>query len=480
MSIVLPDFTTTNVLVVGDIMLDRYWHGPTKRISPEAPVPVVRVNDLEERPGGAANVAVNIAALGAKTLLLGYTGDDEAANTLGQKLTSLGVAHHFSRHADLPTITKLRVMSRNQQLIRLDFEQDFSKVNTELLHRQFQKALSDHDIVILSDYAKGALQDVQKLIAYANQENVPVIVDPKGTDFERYRNATLITPNLSEFEAVVGECSSQEELIEKATVLMTSLNLKALLVTQGEHGMTLVQHDQAAIHLESQAREVFDVTGAGDTVIATLAAAIGAKASLSTAAELANIAAGIVVAKAGTAIASREEISYAIAQKSAVKMGVMSEAELVTLCEEARLRGERIVMTNGCFDILHAGHVEYLQQARALGDRLIIAVNDDASVSRLKGPTRPINSLPERMALLAALRAVDWVVPFVEDTPARLISAISPDILVKGGDYTVEQIAGAPHVLARGGEVKIMPLKPGCSTTNIVGKIQNQAEVVES
>jgi len=474
MTFSLPNFATTRVLVVGDVLLDRYWHGPTKRISPEAPVPVVKVSQLEDKPGGAANVALNVAALGGKAVLLGHTGNDEAADLLSAHLSQLGVAHQFSRHEQIPTITKLRIMSRNQQLIRLDFEEDFSHVDATLLHTQFQSALEENDVVILSDYAKGTLREIQKLIGLCRLKNIPVIVDPKGVDFERYRGATLITPNLSELEAVVGTCGTQLHIVEKGSNLMNALNLRALLITQGEHGMTLLQQNESPVHLASQAREVFDVTGAGDTVIAVLATAMAAGATLNVAAELANVAAGIVVAKAGTAVATCDEISRAIFTVKQVEQGVMAEEALLEFCHAAKLRGEKIVMTNGCFDILHAGHVEYLQQARALGDRLIIAVNDDASVARLKGPTRPINSLAQRMAVLAGLRSTDWVVSFSEDTPARIISRVSPDILAKGGDYTVEQIAGAEHVLAHGGKVEIMTLKPGCSTTNVINKIQTQ------
>lgn len=479
MPISLPDFSKARVMVVGDVLLDRYWHGATKRISPEAPVPVVRVNELEDRPGGAANVAVNIVALGAKSLLLGYTGDDEAAAFLEKKLDVQHVSHHFFKQSHVPTITKLRVMSRNQQLIRLDFEEDFSETDSAALQDYFQDVLNNHNVVVLSDYAKGTLKDVRALISLCRAKQMPVVVDPKGNDFERYRYATVLTPNLGELEAVVGSCATQIHLVEKASNLMNSLQLHALLVTQGEHGMTLLQQNQEAIYLPSQAREVFDVTGAGDTVIAVLASGIASGASLAVAAELANIAAGIVVAKAGTATATKEEISRVLLTRTPVTQGVVEKAHLLELCHAAKLRGEKVVMTNGCFDILHAGHVDYLEKARALGDRLIIAVNDDASVGRLKGPARPINALSGRMELLAALRAVDWVVPFSEDTPEKLIIDVSPDILVKGGDYTVEQIAGSDHVLAQGGEVKLITLTPGCSTTKVIHKIQEQKALEE-
>ncbi|AEY02877.1 bifunctional heptose 7-phosphate kinase/heptose 1-phosphate adenyltransferase [Oceanimonas sp. GK1] len=474
MKIKLPEFDGARVLVVGDVMLDRYWSGPTGRISPEAPVPVVKVEHNEERPGGAANVALNAAALGAGARLLGLTGDDEAANALQERMQAVGVACDFVRHATHPTITKLRVMSRNQQLLRLDFENGFDAADAAPLTERTRAALADAGVVVLSDYAKGALSQVQELIQAANQAGVPVLVDPKGTEFEKYRGATLLTPNMSEFEAVVGKVKDEQELVTRGRELVERFELQALLVTRSEHGMTLIRREDDELHLPARAHEVYDVTGAGDTVIATLATSLAAGLALEEACALANVAAGIVVGKLGTSTVSAIELANALYGGPESGMGVVSEQQLKYVVEAARRRGEKIVMTNGCFDILHAGHVSYLNNARKLGDRLIVAVNTDESVRALKGEGRPVNTVDRRMAVLAALGAVDWVVPFAEDTPQRLIAGVLPDILVKGGDYQPEDIAGYAEVTANGGEVTVLNFEDGCSTTAIIEAIRTR------
>ena len=470
----LPEFTQANVLVVGDIMLDRYWYGGTNRISPEAPVPIVKVDALEERAGGAANVAMNITSLGGSARLIGFTGIDEPAKVLDEQLTKRNVHCDFVSVSTHPTITKLRVLSRNQQLIRIDFEEGFNSVDHTPILERIESALSTSKVLVLSDYAKGALTAVQAMIKQAQKANVPILVDPKGTDFERYRGATLLTPNMSEFEAVVGVCKTEQEIIEKGYQLIKQYDLKALLVTRSEKGMTLLQLDKPVYHLPTQAKEVFDVTGAGDTVIATLAASLAAGQSLEESCFLANAAAGVVVGKLGTSTVSQVELSNAIRARTDDGFGVMTEETLKEEIRKARLRGEKIVMTNGCFDILHAGHVSYLANARKLGDRLIVAVNSDASVKQLKGQSRPINPLMQRMIVLGALDSVDWVVPFEEETPQRLIASILPDVLVKGGDYKPEDIAGGKEVIEAGGVVKVLNFEDGCSTTNIIDKIKQQ------
>ena len=470
----LPEFNQANVLVVGDIMLDRYWYGGTNRISPEAPVPIVKVDALEERAGGAANVAMNITSLGGSARLIGFTGIDEPAKVLDEQLTKRNVHCDFVSVSTHPTITKLRVLSRNQQLIRIDFEEGFNSVDHTPILERIESALSTSKVLVLSDYAKGALTAVQAMIKQAQKANVPILVDPKGTDFERYRGATLLTPNMSEFEAVVGVCKTEQEIIEKGYQLIKQYDLKALLVTRSEKGMTLLQLDKPVYHLPTQAKEVFDVTGAGDTVIATLAASLAAGQSLEESCFLANAAAGVVVGKLGTSTVSQVELSNAIRARTDDGFGVMTEETLKEEIRKARLRGEKIVMTNGCFDILHAGHVSYLANARKLGDRLVVAVNSDASVKQLKGPSRPINPLMQRMIVLGALDSVDWVVPFEEETPQRLIANILPDVLVKGGDYKPEDIAGGKEVIEAGGEVKVLNFEDGCSTTNIIDKIKRQ------
>lgn len=473
MKLTMPRFDQAPVLVVGDVMLDRYWHGAASRISPEAPVPVVKIEHREDRPGGAANVALNIAALGAAATLIGVTGADAEADSLARSLASAGVKVHFQRIEGQPTIVKLRVLSRHQQLLRMDFEQPFS-VDAQALASEVESRLEGIKVLVLSDYGKGALRNHQVLIQAARARSIPVLADPKGRDFSIYRGASLITPNLGEFEAIVGGCADEGELVSKGARMMAELDLGGLLVTRGEHGMTLLRPGQPALHLPARAREVFDVTGAGDTVISTLAAALAAGEELPQAVALANLAAGIVVGKLGTAAISAPELRRAVQREEGSERGVLGLEQLLLAVDDARAHGEKIVFTNGCFDILHAGHVTYLEQARALGDRLIVAVNDDASVSRLKGPGRPINAVERRMAVLAGLGAVDWVVCFGEDTPERLIELIKPDVLVKGGDYAIDQVVGAPIVEAYGGEVRVLGLVEDSSTTAIVEKIRQK------
>jgi len=468
----IPDFTKARILVAGDLMLDRYWHGTTSRISPEAPVPVVGISDVEERAGGAGNVALNITALGGQSRLLSLTGNDEPASVLKSLLEKNNIDCHFVTVEGSSTVTKLRIISRQQQLIRLDFEDGFVNSDSRAIEEAFSQQLDQIDVVILSDYGKGTLDDVNRLILMAREKGQPVLVDPKGTDFNRYRNASVITPNLSEFEAVCGPCEDEAMLVEKGMEALAEYDLTALLITRGEHGMTLLHRDAEPFHLPTHAREVFDVTGAGDTVIATLAAGLAAGLDYPDATRLANHAAGVVVGKLGTATVSVRELQAAMLSHEPLRRGVVAESELEHVLEKAREGGERIIMTNGCFDILHPGHVAYLSQARELGDRLIVAVNDDDSVRRLKGENRPVNSLMQRMAVLSGLESVDWVVPFTEDTPERLICKILPDALVKGGDYKPDQIAGADCVIENGGEVVIKQFIDGVSTSAIIDSIQ--------
>ena len=469
---ILPDFSQAKVLIVGDLMLDRYWSGGTGRISPEAPVPVVNVSGSEDRPGGAANVAVNVATVGAKVTLLGMCGHDENARILKEKLSSFDINCEFFEVPERDTITKLRVMSRNQQLLRLDFEKSFADVDKSALLTTFNQALDDVDIVILSDYAKGCLSDPQSLIRAAKQKGKKVIVDPKGSDFEKYANATLITPNVSELYAVVGEQDNEQSLVASAQSLKASLSLDGLLLTRSEDGMTLFETGEDEFHLPAKAKEVYDVTGAGDTVVSTLAVALASRLPMQAACVLANLAASVVVGKLGTSTVTNTELALAVGEQSVhLDGGVMSEEQLAIAMRASKSRGERIVMTNGCFDILHSGHVSYLEEAAQLGDRLIVAVNTDRSVTELKGPGRPVNNVNRRMAVLAGLSAVDWVVPFEEDTPQRLIARLLPDILVKGGDYKIEDIAGGKEVIENGGEVKVLTFEDGVSTTGIIERI---------
>jgi D-beta-D-heptose 7-phosphate kinase/D-beta-D-heptose 1-phosphate adenosyltransferase len=370
----------------------------------------------------------------------------------------------------MDTITKLRVMSRNQQLLRLDFEQSFAQVNKEALVQQYATVLGNADVVVLSDYAKGTLSDPQTLITMAKQANVPVIIDPKGNDYSRYRGATLLTPNMAEFSVIKGHCDSEGALSEAAQALRNELDLSALLVTRSEDGMSLFA-DAPDYHLPANAKEVYDVTGAGDTVVATLAAGVGAQLPLPQACVLANQAASIVVGKLGTSTVTPTELAVALQGLIHEDSGVLNQEQVVHTVQQWQQQGKKVVMTNGCFDILHAGHVSYLQAAAKLGDRLVVAVNDDASVERLKGPGRPVNNVSRRMAVLAGLGAVDLVVPFADDTPQALIAAVLPDILVKGGDYKVEEIAGGAQVIANGGSVQVLHFEDGVSTTAIIQQI---------
>lgn len=477
MSITIPEFERTHILVVGDLILDRYWHGSTGRISPEAPVPVVHITDMKERPGGAGNVALNLKSLGCDVSLFSFVGNDREGQTLQRQLQSAGVRCFFVCRDDYPTISKLRVLGRNQQLIRLDFEQSAELLRSHSLLDLLNAHIDGADAMILSDYAKGSLHHARAYIDLANKVGIPVFVDPKSNDFSLYRGATVITPNLKEFEAVVGHCPTPADLVNKGEQLLRDHDLRALLVTQGEHGMTLLHEEIPPLHLPTRAREVYDVTGAGDTVISVLAAATAAGESLASAATMANAAAGIVIRKLGAATVSVPELRRALQRSHDSGFGVLSEEALMVAVADARAHHETVVMTNGCFDILHAGHIQYLEAARSLGQRLIVAVNDDDSVRRLKGSSRPINPLAERMAVLGALRSVDWVVAFSEDTPERLIQRVSPDILVKGGDYRTDEIAGAGHVYAHGGQVKILPFKPGCSTSRVVARIKEEGNL---
>ena len=469
----LPDMSTGNVTVIGDVMLDRFWSGASRRVSPEAPVPVVSVNGQEDRAGGAGNVAVNLAELGLSVSLVGLCGEDEHARALRSCVESAGVRWNVMP-CPAETIVKLRVLSRNQQLLRMDFEESLASHANDLFVRYAQQHLADADLVVFSDYAKGSLALVQPLLTHCRELNKPTLVDPKGLDFDRYRGATLLTPNLAEFEAVVGHCDTDETLVERAEALRASLDFDGILVTRSEAGMTLVQAGQPPAHFSASAREVFDVTGAGDTVIAVMAGCLSAGLPMRDAAHFANHAAGVVVAKLGTASVSPAELTTAVsAAPTDVAKNVLPETRLVNVLNDLRAVGQRIVMTNGCFDLIHPGHVRYLQQARALGDVLVVAVNDDDSVRRLKGKGRPVNTLDDRMAVLGALGAVDFVVSFAEDTPARLIEALAPDVLVKGGDYAVEQIAGHASVLARGGDVRVLDFVDGHSTSGLIERLND-------
>lgn len=467
------DFSNAHILVLGDLMLDRYWQGATHRISPEAPVPVVHVQDQYERIGGSGNVAMNITSLGARASLLGIIGDDEAGRQVKDLLGQSNIQHYCQVESSVPTTTKLRVLSQHQQLIRLDFEQPHQHLDASVLIDQYQALLQQVNLVVLSDYGKGLLEDAQPFIQLASGQSIPVLIDPKKQSFENYAGAWLLTPNQKEFEAVVGSINSQAELIEKAGLVIRQHDLGGLLITQGEQGMTLVMKDQMAEHFPTHAQEVYDVTGAGDTVIASLASGVGSGMSIRDAVFLSCKAAAIVVGRLGTASVTQQDLQQADRMEthklSPIEQKIHDREQCLQNIAELKQQGRKIVVTNGCFDLLHSGHVSYLQQAAELGDVLIVAVNSDQSVTELKGPGRPVNALDDRMKVLASLASVDMVVSFSEQTPADLYRDIQPDILVKGGDYQVEEIAGREYA----GEVVLIDLVEGKSSSVMINKIRD-------
>ncbi|WP_440055371.1 bifunctional D-glycero-beta-D-manno-heptose-7-phosphate kinase/D-glycero-beta-D-manno-heptose 1-phosphate adenylyltransferase HldE [Pseudoalteromonas sp. T1lg65] len=475
----LQRLNQAKVLVVGDVMLDRYWHGDTGRISPEAPVPVVKVSALEDKAGGAANVAKNIAHLDGQVGLLGLIGEDESGKALEAIIEKENIHSNLVSVAALPTIAKTRVISRHQQVVRLDLEEPFQRVHSELLLERLKREVEQYDFVLFSDYNKGALTCISEMIDVAKAAGKIVLVDPKNSDLSLYRGADYITPNLNEFKLAGGDVASEESLTHSARQLISEAGIAAMLLTRSEKGMSLISATEK-YDFAAQVQEVSDVTGAGDTVIATLTTMLGAGMQPKDAVEIANIAAGIAVSKLGAATVSPEELSRKLGQYLR-ETGEHYQApfeDALKHIEFAKRNGEKIVFTNGCFDIIHAGHVRYLAQAKAMGDRLVVGLNTDDSISRLKGPERPINGLKERAMVLSALASVDWVIPFGKqqegDTPAKLIEQITPDILVKGGDYKVEEIAGAEHVLSHGGKVEVLPFLDGCSTSNIIAKARIQ------
>ena len=456
--------------VVGDVMLDRYWVGSAGRISPEAPVPVLRVTGRDDRIGGAGNVAANVVAAGGQAALCAVVGDDDDGRALEALCARAGIVTRFQRSTGATTV-KLRMLAQHQQLLRVDFETTLLPSVAAELQAGAAEALDGVGAVVLSDYAKGVLHEPGPWIQAARQAGAAVVVDPKSRDFSRYAGADVLTPNLGEFEAAAGRTpSSESELGELALGICRRHQIGALLITRGEQGMTLVQPDRPVFHLPAQAREVFDVTGAGDTVCALLACGLAAGLDIETAVTLANIGAGISVGKLGTSVVTLEEIAGALSAAARPTAGgeSLASSEALAAVRAAQAAGQKVVMTNGCFDLLHPGHVRYLAAAAALGDRLLVAVNSDASVQRLKGPGRPVNPLESRMEVLAGLRAVDWVVPFEDDTPLELIRLLAPDVLVKGGDYSLETIVGAQETLARGGQVEVLPFHEGHSSTAMI------------
>lgn len=464
------------LLVVGDVMLDKYIWGEVGRISPEAPVPVVRGTQRDEKPGGAANVAMNLARLGARTDVVGLTGADEDEVLLAARLRDAGITPHFVAAEGFPTISKTRILGGRQQMLRLDFERSGTAPQAAMdqVRALALSLLSNTDALVISDYAKGVVTGelCQALIPAARKLGIPVLVDPKGSDYSRYKGATTVSPNRGELaRAVRMDVDDLDALLTAAEAMVTDLKLEFLTATLSEKGIALVRPGNRFV-APAKARQVFDVSGAGDTVVAVLALCLASGLQPETAVELANVAAGIVVGKVGTVPVEKHELMAALSPQIALHAEdrVMKRDELVSRVESWRANGEKVVFTNGCYDLLHVGHITLLEQARRMGDRLIVAINSDDSVRCLKGPSRPIVGEKDRARVLAALAAVDAVVIFGEETPLNVIVAVKPDILVKGGDYKAENVVGAEEMHSWGGEVRIVPLVEGFSTSRLIEK----------
>jgi D-beta-D-heptose 7-phosphate kinase/D-beta-D-heptose 1-phosphate adenosyltransferase len=475
----LATFHSARVLVFGDVMLDRFVHGSVERISPEAPIPVMSVERTLDMLGGAANVARNVATLGGTALLVGVIGEDANAQALRAQLSLIPTVHTgLIGDATRPTTVKTRHIADRQQILRSDVESrsPLSDDVAEQVLAQYRSLLAAADAVIISDYAKGVLTDAvtAAAISAARAAGKAVLVDPKSKSFAKYRGASVLTPNRHELETACGhECSSDEQVVAGAHAVLASAQCDAIVVTRGKAGMSIVRRDGSAEHIRTVAREVYDVSGAGDTAVATLGLSLAHGADIAHAAQLANAAAGVVVGKYGTASVTAGEVIARLGlaeegQMSSKHFSLDSVQQQVTRWREI---GLRIAFTNGCFDLLHPGHVSLLNQAKKSADRLIVGLNSDLSVRRLKGPDRPVQGEVARATVLASLKAVDAVVIFGEDTPLELIDALAPDVLVKGADYSVEGVVGAELVQRRGGKVLLAELVPTHSTSSTIARI---------
>jgi D-beta-D-heptose 7-phosphate kinase / D-beta-D-heptose 1-phosphate adenosyltransferase len=465
-----------HALVIGDVMLDRYLIGSVGRISPEAPVPIVLLNAQNERAGGAANVAANLALLGIKTHLIGCVGDDLEGKSLAKLISENGVENNCFISKNRPTIAKTRVVSGHQQMMRLDQESSaiFTREENDALQANIHGAIqASPQIVILSDYAKGLLSlDIcQSIIAICKSKGILVLVDPKGADYSKYVGATALTPNKKETAEACNTSINDADLIAKASALKNCIKLQFLAVTRGEEGITLI--DDATHHIAASAKQVFDVSGAGDTVIATLAAGLMHGLTPLEALTVANLAAGVVVGKVGTVPIKQADLIEALQAEQGSEQAhkVCDLARLMTKVAAWQQQKQKIVFTNGCFDLLHAGHVTYLEAAKKRGDKLILGLNTDRSVSAIKGPTRPVVHENDRARVLAALESVDAVILFDEDTPLNLINAIKPNVIAKGSDYSANQVVGGKEVQGWGGEIALIDLIEGRSTSNIIKKM---------
>ncbi len=471
----------TRILCVGDVMLDRYIYGDVERISPEGPIPVLRVKEERSMLGGAGNVVRNLAALGAEVAFASVVGADDIGEEIGRMLAAIPAVHASMTVDPLRRSTvKARYVAMGQQVLRADYETNTAlspALQRELIDR-VHGLLPGMQVVVLSDYGKGVLaQNVcRAVIDAARAAGIPVVVDPKGRNYDIYRGATVVTPNRKELAEATGQAiDSDATLVSLAREVIAEAGIGSMIVTRSQEGMSVVTAEGNVSHLPAESREVFDVSGAGDTVISTLAAALATGLPLVDAASLANTAAGIVVAKVGTAVVYRDELAAKLREHelSSMELKIVTREAAQDIAAAWRRKGLKVGFTNGCFDLLHPGHVALLAQSRALCDRLIVGLNSDASVTRLKGLSRPIQPDVSRATVLASLASVDLVVIFGEDTPERLIESVRPDILVKGGDYTVDTIVGADFVQSYGGQVVVIDLVPGFSTTKTVEKLNS-------
>lgn len=479
----LQRLSSGTVLCVGDVMMDRFVYGAVERISPEAPIPVFLVEREKHMLGGAGNVVSNIAALGGGATLLSVVGDDLNGRDVKSQLESLNIGTALEIAQDRFTTVKSRFVCGGQQMLRVDREKALpvtGDVEDRVL-AAFENEIEKAGVVVLSDYSKGLLTDriIRGIIDSARRHNKPVVVDPKGRDFARYRGATVITPNRKELEIATGmTCATDQDVRAAAMKIIMECDIETVMATRSKDGMSIISADAEPVHIPANVREVYDVSGAGDTVVAAFALALSAGVNLRNAALLANIAAGIVVGKAGTATARPDEILSVLedsvsAQKpqGSMRTKLSSRDAAAEQADRWRLRGGKIGFTNGCFDLLHPGHISTLQQAKAACDYLVVAINSDASVKRLKGPTRPVQSEQARAAILSALECVDMVVVFDEDTPIEMMKAVRPDVLVKGGQYKLKEVVGYDLIASWGGKVVRAEMEDGFSTTNTIAKM---------
>ncbi|MXY55449.1 MAG: bifunctional D-glycero-beta-D-manno-heptose-7-phosphate kinase/D-glycero-beta-D-manno-heptose 1-phosphate adenylyltransferase HldE [Gammaproteobacteria bacterium] len=462
----LPSAPDVHVLVVGDVMLDRYLYGRTERVSEEAPVPIVQVDGSEDRLGGAANVALNVVSLGAGCTLVGAVGDDRGGSVVAELLDAANVDADLVVVDGWRTTLKERVVSMRKQIARMDFEAPLAESVAIEVAKRVARHAGGKDAIVVEDYDKGAIDRPQRILAAA--QGITTVVDPKFKPFTEYRGAALLKPNRRELRQALGRWPDDGELAELGPALARASGIDAIALTRGGDGLTLFESSGPVVHVPALGIDVYDSTGAGDTVAAAFGVCAARGWTWSDSARLANVAGALVCAKAGTAAVSLAELNAALRDNVSTARAASNRRQLAEAVARARRQGARIVFTNGCFDILHAGHVGYLDEARQLGDRLIVAINDDDSVRRLKGEGRPVNKLRERMRVLEGLAAVDWVVPFSEDTPEALLEEIRPDVLVKGGDYAAHEVVGGEFVRRYGGDVRVLSEVGEYSTTKLV------------